>query len=159
MAMRAAAQYNPDLEGFGLEDSSTGDKKALKVDSFMHILGPELQEQLIQFVLSLNTIAKWDKPTVILTLVISLFAEDRPGLHNKEHIARASEHYSFLLDAFLRSKYTLREARVIYAKLLVKVADVRTYAELAKKKLNKDIDLSQIDPLLQELLFDSQRNE
>ena len=160
MALRSAIQYTPDMDGFELEDSSTGDKKAIKMDIIKHILGEDLFEAHMQFVLSLNTVAKWDKPTMILTMVISLFASDRPGLHNKEHISRAEEHYSFLLQAFLRSKYTLHEARSIYPKLLMKITDVRTYAEQAKNTINnQNVNSSQLDPLLRELLIDGNRND
>lgn len=155
MALRSAIQYNPDIDGFELEESSTGEKKAIKMEVIRHMLGDELFDAHMKFITTFNNVAKWDKPTMIITMVINLFASDRVGLHNKEHVSQTEEHYSFLLQALLRSMYTLHEARTIYPKLLMMMTEVRSYGELAKKTINHlDVNFSQLDPLLRELLVD-----
>lgn len=154
MAIRSAIQYDPHIAGFGVEDSVTGARKTLQLDFIRDIFGQQMYKEHMEFVTSLNSAANWDKPTMILTMLINLFASDRPGLTNKQLVSDAEDHYTVLLKAYLRSKYPQFKADAMYPRLLMKLADVRNLGDTSKKTLNM-LSVTKADdlaPLLKEVL-------
>lgn len=151
LVLRSAIQYDPNIDGFAVEDVTSKQKKDLKISFINQALGPEIYSEHMKFITSFNTAAKWDKPTMILAMIINLFSPDRQGLQNKEIVANAEEHYSFLLQAYLRSKYAYYEARSIYPKLLLKLTDVRSYGEMSAQHISQLSAPRDMEPLLKEL--------
>ena len=59
----------------------------------------------LKFIKSFNAVAKWDKPTMVLAMIVNLFSSDRADLINRDVVARAAERYALLLQCYLKSIY------------------------------------------------------
>lgn len=150
LVLRSAIQYDPNIGGFAVEDVTSNQRKDLKMSIISQGMGEELYTEHMKFITSFNTVAKWDKPTMILVMIINLFSPDRPDLKETAIVAQAQEKYFFLLQAYLRSKYSLYEARSIYPRLLIKLTDVRTYGEISAQQVSQ-AKTNQMEPLLREI--------
>lgn len=151
--MRSAIQYDPNIGGFAIKNSNSGVKKNIQIEIIRFMFGEELYDEHMKFITSLNTAAQWNKPTMILTMLINMFASDRPNIKDKSLVDEAGMHYSQLLQAYLKSQYTLSEANAIYPRLLMKLVDVRNYGELSRSAIEKHWVTSSagIEPLLKEV--------
>lgn len=153
MVIRSAIQYDPNIGGFDVVNADSGERKQIQIEVIKGMFGEELYHEHMKFITSFNTAAQWDKATMVLTMLINLFASDRPGIVDKYLMAQAEVHYSELLQAYLKSRYTLSEANAIYPRLLQNLVDVRTYGEMSKKAIEK-VSVSSnpnVQPLLQEV--------
>lgn len=150
LVLRSAIQYDPEIDGFSIEETASKTKKGIKISMIGSALGEELLQEHKKFITSFNTVAKWDKPTMILAMIINLFSPDRPGLQNKALVTEAEEKYSLLLQAYLRSKYNLYEARSVYPRLLMKLTDVRNYGEMSAQRVS-NVATHDMEPLLREI--------
>lgn len=150
LVLRSAIQYDPEIGGFSIEETSSKIKKGIKISIIGSALGEELFTEHMKFITSFNTVAKWDKPTMILAMIINLFSPDRSGLQDKPMVTKAEEKYSLLLQAYLRSKYNLYEARSVYPRLLMKLTDVRNYGEMSAQRV-ASVAVHDMEPLLREI--------
>lgn len=144
LVIRAAICYSSDLRGV---DNPTSD---LRNSFIQHGLGQELYEEHIRHLTSFNTIAKWDKVSLVLTLIINLFNAARPGVMYKEQVKSAEDRYSLLLQSYLRSKYSLLEAQALFPQLLLKLSEIRHYGELCAQHI-ATVSPSELEPLMREI--------
>lgn len=122
----------------------------LRNSFIQHGLGLELYEEHIRHLTSFNTIAQWDKTSLVLALIINLFNAARPGVTQKGQVKSAEERYSLLLQSYLRSKYSLYEARAVFPQLLLKLSEIRHYGELCAQHI-ATVTPSELEPLMREI--------
>lgn len=118
-------------------------------------LDPMLQfslvEDVMKFIKVLAIDLQADETTLILLLLISLFSPDRPNLDLKDEVGMEQERLSLLLQHYIESKMPLQDARIYYAKLLMKLTDIRDLNEESSQVfLNMATDT--IQPLMKEVL-------
>ena len=65
----------------------------------------DMVSEHLKFIKSFNAVAKWDKPTMVLAMIVNLFSSDRADLINRDVVARAAERYALLLQCYLKSIY------------------------------------------------------
>jgi len=150
LVLRSAIQYDPKVGGFAVQDINSKEKKYLKISFISQGLGEELFTEHMRFIESFNAAAKWDKPTMVLAMIINLFSRDRPGLTNKKVVENAEGRYSMLLQAYMRSKYSFHEASTLYPKLLLKLTDVRSYGEMSAQHVAQ-VAPQDMEPLLKDI--------
>lgn len=97
-----------------------------------------------------NALARWDKPLLVLAMIINLFNPERPGVVNKEQVRLAAERYSILLQAYLRSKASFFEARTIYPQIFLKLSEVHHFGEMCAQHIAR-VTPSELQPLMREL--------
>lgn len=124
----------------------------MNIEQLRHAeIGTGLFDEHMKFIRSIAIDLQAEETSLILMLMISLFSPDRPGLTEKDAVARQQERYSLLLRKFLMSKHPLLTARVIFPKLLMKLTDLRNLNEgHSQVLLNVDPDF--IQPLMKEVL-------
>lgn len=150
MVLRSAIQYDREKEGFTVTEQSTKETKEIKLSYISQTFGSTMFEEHKKFVTSFNDAADGDKPTMMLAMIINLFAPDRPQLVRKEVVAKAEEKYCHLLQAYLRSKYSSSKAECMLPKILMKLTDVRNYGVLSAEHMSQ-LSGDSLLPLLQEV--------
>lgn len=70
-----------------------------------------------------------DDPTMVLLLAVVLLSPDRPGLRDTESVSREQDHYNVLLRKYLSWRRGGVSSGVHYAKLLMKLPDLRELAD------------------------------
>ena len=105
----------------------------------------------MRFIRSLVVDLRADETTLILLLVVSLFSPDRDSLTNRDYVADAQERYSLLLKRYLESRHSAPIARIMFARLIAKLAEVRTLNEVHSHVLLK-LNPDGIQPLMKEVL-------
>lgn len=111
-------------------------------------------EDLMKFIKVLSLELKADETMLIFLLLISLFSPDRPNLEQKElkdAVACEQEKYSALLRRYVESKMPLNKARIYYAKLLMKLTDIRNLNE-ESSQVFLNMNTETIQPLMKEVL-------
>lgn len=144
LVIRAAICYNPDLRD---ADNRTW---SLRGSFIQHGLGQELYDEHIRHLTSFNTIAKWDKVSLVLALIINLFNTAKPGVMHHEQIKSAEDKYSLLLQSYLQSKYSLFEAQAVFPQLLLKLNEIRNYGDLCSHQIAL-VSTSELEPLMREI--------
>lgn len=152
------ASDNPNVGAMTLDQFKAA---AMRSDSGMTEPGtppaidPLLQFSLIEdymkFVKVLAIDLKADETMLILLLLISLFSPDRPNLDLKDVVSREQERYALLLQRYVESKLPLNEARLLYAKLLMKLTDIRDLNE-ESSQVFLNMSTETIQPLMKEVL-------
>lgn len=113
-----------------------------------------LVEDIMKFIKVLSLELKADETMLIFLLLISLFSPDRPSLEQRElkdAVAREQEKYSALLRRYVESKMPLGKARIYYAKLLMKLTDIRNLNE-ESSQVFLNMNAETIQPLMKEVL-------
>lgn len=113
-----------------------------------------LVEDIMKFVKVLSLELKADETMLIFMLLISLFSPDRPNLDQtelKEAVSKEQERYSALLRRYLESKMPRRKAAIYYAKLLMKLTDIRNLNE-ESSQVFLSMNAETIQPLMKEVL-------
>lgn len=119
---------------------------------------PKLQSSLVddimKFIRVLGLELKADETMLIFLLLISLFSPDRPNLDQKDlkdAVAQEQERYSALLKRYVESKMPRNKARIYYAKLLMKLTDIRNLNE-ESSQVFLNMNAETIQPLMKEVL-------
>ena len=110
----------------------------------------DMVSEHLKFIKSFNAVAKWDKPTMVLAMIVNLFSSDRADLINRDVVARAAERYALLLQCYLKSIYRAREARSLYPQLLLTLSKVRSYGAISAQHMVR-VTLSDLEPLMREM--------
>ena len=113
-----------------------------------------LVEDIMKFVKVLSLELKADETMLIFLLLVSLFSPDRPNLDQKElkdAVSKEQERYSALLRRYLESKMPRRKATIYYAKLLMKLTDIRNLNE-ESSQVFLSMNAETIQPLMKEVL-------
>lgn len=110
----------------------------------------EMVTEHMKFVKSFNAAAKWDKPTMVLAMIVNLFSPDRVDLITRDVVARAAERYARLLQTYLNSIYSFKEAKALYPQLLQTLSQVRSYGEISSQHMVR-VTLSDLEPLMREM--------
>lgn len=154
LILRSAINYDPNFEGFEIKDSETGQQGAFHMSSIRDNFGEDLYQNHMKFINQFNTAAEWHKPTMILTMIINLFSSDREKLQNPAMVSVAEEHYTMLLESYLKSRYSTRQATAIQSKLFDTLTNVRDYGLQSRKAIER-MGVPQsgdLEPLLREML-------
>jgi len=112
-----------------------------------------LVEDVMKFIKVLGMDLKADETMLIFLLLISLYSPDRPNLEPefKKIIAAEQEKYSSLLRRYVESKMPLSKSRIYYAKLLMKLTDIRNLNE-ESSQVFLNMNSETIQPLMKEVL-------
>jgi len=110
----------------------------------------DMVSEHIKFIKSFNDVAKWDKPTMVLAMIVNLFSSDRTDLIKRDGVARAAERYATLLQTYLKSIYGVKEACSLYPQLLLTLSKVRSYGEISAQHMVR-VTLSDLEPLMREM--------
>ena len=113
-----------------------------------------LVEDIMKFIKVLSLELKADETMLIFLLLISLFSPDRQNLDQRElkdAVAREQEKYSALLRRYVESKMPVGKARIYYAKLLMKLTDIRNLNE-ESSQVFLNMNAETIQPLMKEVL-------
>lgn len=110
-----------------------------------------LVEDFMKFIKVLAIDLKADETMLILLLLISLFSPDRPNLDLKDVVSREQERFSLLLQRYIESIMPVHEARIYYAKLLMKLTDIRNLNE-ESSQVFLNMSNETIQPLMKEVL-------
>lgn len=113
-----------------------------------------LVEDIMKFIKVLGLELKADEIMLIFLLLISLFSPDRPNLDQKDikdAVAHEQERYSALLKRYVESKMPRSKARIYYAKLLMKLTDIRNLNE-ESSQVFLNMNAETIQPLMKEVL-------
>lgn len=113
-----------------------------------------LVEDIMKFVKVLSLELKADETMLIFLLLVSLFSPDRPNLDQKDlkdAVSKEQERYSALLRRYLESKMPRRKAAIYYAKLLMKLTDIRNLNE-ESSQVFLSMNAETIQPLMIEVL-------
>jgi len=105
----------------------------------------------MRFIRSLIVDLRADETTLILLLVVALFSPDRDSLTNRDYVSDEQERYCLLLKRYLESRHAAPVARVMFARLVAKLAEVRTLNEEHSHVLLK-LNPDGIQPLMKEVL-------
>lgn len=123
------------------------------------VVDPMLQFSLVEdvtkFIKVLGVDLKADETMLVFLLLVSLFSPDRPHLDAKDlkdTVAREQEKYSMLLRRYVESKMPLSKARIYYAKLLMKLTDIRNLNEESSQVFLNTLNTDTIQPLMKEVL-------
>lgn len=114
-----------------------------------------LVEDVMKFIKVLGVDLQADETMLIFLLLVSLFSPDRPNLDLKElkdAVAKEQEKYSMLLRRYVESKMPLSKARIYYAKLLMKLTDIRNLNEESSQVFLNTLNTETIQPLMKEVL-------
>lgn len=169
LIIRSVLSFDKDKAQF-LDASDNPNVGAMTVDQFQQAatnnpnpveadtpptIDPSLQftlvEDIMKFIKALAIDLQADETMLILLLLISLFSPDRPNLDLKDVVGLEQERLSLLLQHYIESKVPLTEARLFYAKLLMKLTDIRDLNEESSQVfLNLSTDT--IQPLMKEVL-------
>jgi len=168
LIIRSVLTYDKDRQQF-LDQRDDSNTAAMTIDQFKQAatrtdekspgapspMDPTLQFSLVNdFMKYIKVLAidlQADETMLILLLLISLFSPDRPNLDLKDVVAREQERFSMLLQRYIYSKEPLYKARILYAKLLMKLTDIRDLNEESSQVfLNMSTDT--IQPLMKEVL-------
>lgn len=151
LIIRSVITFDKDKQHF-LDPVDQVETKAMNIEQLRHAeIGTGLFDEHMKFIRSIAIDLLAEETSLILLLMISLFSPDRPGLTEKDVVARQQERYSLLLRKFLMSRHPLVIARVIFPKLLMKLTDLRNLNEgHSQVLLNVDPDF--IQPLMKEVL-------
>lgn len=150
---------NPQTSAITLDQFKTA---AMKPDasgiSNLQRIDPVLQfslvEDIMKFIKVLGLELKADETMLIFLLLISLFSPDRPNLDQqdlKDAVSREQERYSALLKRYVESKMPRSKARIYYAKLLMKLTDIRNLNE-ESSQVFLNMNSETIKPLMKEVL-------
>ena len=152
--MRSAIQYDPYVGGFAVVNGNTEAQKKIQLSFIKSVFGEGLYDEHMRFITSFNMAAQWNKPAMILSMIINIFASDRPEIKDKSLVEEARMHYSQLLQAYLRSQYTLFKADTVYQQILAKLGDLKTYGEMTRQVMDRHsvTDSAEIEPLVKEML-------
>ena len=110
----------------------------------------DMVSEHLKFIKSFNAVAKWDKPTMVLAMIVNLFSSDRADLINRDVVARAAERYALLLQCYLKSIYRAREALSLYPQLLLTLSKVRIYGAISSQHMVR-FTLSDLEPRMSEM--------
>lgn len=152
------ASDNPNTGAMSLEQfkaAATRNEAGMGEPGTPPAIDPLLQfsviEDLMKFIKVLAIDLKADETMLILLLLISLFSPDRPNLDLKDVVGREQERFSLLLQKYVESKLPLPEARILYAKLLMKLTDIRDLNE-ESSQVFLNMSTETIQPLMKEVL-------
>jgi len=106
--------------------------------------------QHTKFITKLNQVAKWDKTTTTLCMLINLFSPLREGLIARESVANAAARYDLLLQSYLRSKYSSREVSSMYPELIATLDTVKSYGEQSSKQMY-GVTPAELEPLMRDM--------
>lgn len=123
------------------------------------VIDPMLQfslvEDVMKFIKVVGVDLKADETMLIFLLLVSLFSPDRPNLDAKDlkdAVAKEQEKYSMLLRRYVESKMPISRARIYYAKLLMKLTDIRNLNEESSQVFLNTLNTETIQPLMKEVL-------
>lgn len=145
LVIRSAIVFEESSGESEQEDAASREEKAKQSK-----VTKEMVTEHMKFIKRFNAVAKWDKVTMILGMIVNLFSADRPDLQNREGVKRAAQRYALLLQAYLRSKYSFFEARTLYPQIILTLSDVRAYGEVSSQQMVK-VTLSDLEPLMREM--------
>lgn len=147
LVIRSAIVYEENGSETKGEDASKGEKE---YQSQQSQVTRNMVSEHMKFIKRFNAVAKWDKVTMILGMIVNLFSADRLDLDNRDAVVRAAQRYALLLQAYLRSKYTYFEARTLYPQVILTLSDVRAYGEVSSQQMVR-VSLSDLEPLMREM--------
>lgn len=110
----------------------------------------EMVTEHTKFIKRLNAIAKWEKVTMVLGMIVNLFSSDRVDLEERDAVASAAKRYAQLLHSYLHSKYSSYEATALHRQLILTLREVRAYGELSSQQMVK-VTLTDLEPLMREM--------
>lgn len=105
----------------------------------------------MRFVRSLVVDLRADETSLVLLLVIALFSPDRHQLASREFVGAEQERYATLLRRYLESRHPAPIAGITFARLVAKLAEIRTLNDEHSHVLLK-LSPDGIQPLMKEVL-------
>nr|XP_005986346.1 PREDICTED: vitamin D3 receptor isoform X2 [Latimeria chalumnae] len=93
----------------------------------------ELLEPLVKFQIGLKKLNLHEEEHVLL-MAICLLSPDRPGVQDTAQVEGLQDHLSNILQAYIRCKHPPPGGRLLYAKMIQKLADLRSLSEEHSKQ-------------------------
>lgn len=135
-----------------LSKSHESKNEEMKISADILKMGsPEVQSMFLtysKFVKSLMRIIHGDLLILKLLIMLSLFSADRPGLSQQDKIEEIQECYARILQKYVQERFP--EDHTLFAKIIMKLTDLRNINEIHTKMLLK-MKLDSIEPLLVEI--------
>ncbi|XP_055993772.1 nuclear receptor subfamily 1 group I member 3 [Sorex fumeus] len=91
------------------------------------------------------------KAEYLLLATVALFSPDRPGVTGRDHIDRLQEDVALTLQSYIRSQQSVPRTRVLYAKLLGLLAELRSINSAIGHQIQHLQGFLAMMPLLQEI--------
>ncbi|XP_069748422.1 vitamin D3 receptor-like isoform X2 [Narcine bancroftii] len=114
----------------------------------------ELLEPLVKFQVGLKNLKMHEEEHVLL-MAICLLSPDRPGLQDHTQVEHIQDRLSETLQAYIRIKHPAPSNRLLYPKMIQKLADLRSLSEEHAKQYKclsfNPVHTMQLTPLLLEV--------
>ena len=111
------------------ESSVPAASSNIQLDIMRLIWSPEVFEKTLAFLRSMSEL-RIDEATLILFLPCILFAPDRREITDRRLVCALQSKYSFLLKKYMHWKYGKSAADKLYAKLMLKLIELRSLREM-----------------------------
>lgn len=108
-------------------------------------------EPLLKFHISLRKLRLHEAEYVLL-LAIVLFSPDHPGITQHDTIDQLQEKMALTLKSYIDQRHPLPEGRLLYAKLLLLLTELRTLKVENTRQILHIQDLTIMNPLLSEII-------
>ncbi|XP_074794292.1 nuclear receptor subfamily 1 group I member 3 isoform X1 [Natator depressus] len=108
-------------------------------------------EPLLKFHISLKKLRLHEAEYVLL-LAIVLFSPDRPGITQRHTVDQLQEKMALTLKSYIDQRHPLPEGRLLYAKLLLLLTELRTLKVENTRQILHIQDLTIMTPLLSEII-------
>ncbi|XP_045189324.1 nuclear hormone receptor HR96-like isoform X3 [Mercenaria mercenaria] len=150
MVLRSAMGFDPTNHKWKVKQLQDTKEHNIDPSIIKEQLGTGMYTEHVKFVKSLHELTLSNSTIMTLVFVIEIFSPDRPSLKNTEAVTQAQEKFTHWLQMYLESIMPVREARILYPKLLMKLLDVRNLGE-SSAKLASHLDITKLEPLLIEV--------
>ncbi|XP_060086229.1 nuclear hormone receptor HR96-like [Ylistrum balloti] len=167
MMLRSAVNYDVATESWSLStksclnkdmttkvplDGSSGNPSVSKIGAELLKKGSSEMRAMFMsystFIKALMRTIKGDVLMLKLLIMLSLFSSDRQGLEEKQKIEEIQEYYAQILQSYISIRFP--HNKVLFAKILMKLTDLRDINELHTKMLLQ-MKVESIEPLLVEI--------
>uniref|UniRef100_A0A452GZR9 Nuclear receptor subfamily 1 group I member 3 n=1 Tax=Gopherus agassizii TaxID=38772 RepID=A0A452GZR9_9SAUR len=108
-------------------------------------------EPLLKFHISLRKLRLHEAEYVLL-LAIALFSPDHPGITQRHTVDQLQEKMALTLKSYIDQRHPLPEGRLLYAKLLLLLTELRTLKVENTRQILHIQDLTAMTPLLSEII-------
>uniref|UniRef100_A0A8C8VPF0 Nuclear receptor subfamily 1 group I member 3 n=1 Tax=Pelusios castaneus TaxID=367368 RepID=A0A8C8VPF0_9SAUR len=108
-------------------------------------------EPLLKFHISLRKLRLHEAEYVLLEAIV-LFSPDHPGITQRDTIDRLQEKVALTLKSYIDQRHPLPEGRLLYAKLLLLLTELRTLKVENTRQILHIQDLTIMTPLLSEII-------
>ncbi|OWF55407.1 vitamin D3 receptor-like isoform X2 [Mizuhopecten yessoensis] len=135
-----------------VKDGTLGDSPAAKIGAELLKNGNSETRAMFMsyatFIKSLMKTIHGDVLMLKILIMLSLFSSDRPGLEETHKIEEIQECYAQILQAYVGARFP--DEKILFAKVIMKLTDLRDINELHTKMLLK-MKVESIEPLLVEI--------